>query len=149
MADAAVEFLLQNVKELLVYNVELLGDVKKEVEALRDDLEVFQGFLEDSADYHGGSNHNEQQAIVRKIRSIVNRAEDAIDNFVVEKSRNADRNVFSRAAHMVDHLTSVRGIAGEVRSIRSSVDKINAQKGSSARFSDRDLRGNEFEVENR
>ncbi|CAI9755250.1 unnamed protein product [Fraxinus pennsylvanica] len=48
MADAIVEFLLVNLKELLLYHVDLISGVKDQVESLHKELSLMKAFLKDS-----------------------------------------------------------------------------------------------------
>ncbi|CAK9149928.1 unnamed protein product [Ilex paraguariensis] len=48
MADAVVEFLLDNLKQLLIYNADLISGVKEQVESLHRELSLMKAFLKDS-----------------------------------------------------------------------------------------------------
>ncbi|KAL8537964.1 hypothetical protein ACS0TY_000056 [Phlomoides rotata] len=51
MADAAVEFLLENIQQLLLYHTSLISNAKEQVEKLDNDLRLFKAFLRDSTSH--------------------------------------------------------------------------------------------------
>ncbi|XP_047972879.1 putative late blight resistance protein homolog R1A-10 [Salvia hispanica] len=81
MADAAVEFLVNNLKDLLLYHSHLLtDDSKQQIENLETDLRVFKAFLRDSVKKRREDKSTGE--LVRSIRDVVYEVEDAIDAFV-------------------------------------------------------------------
>ncbi|GAA0143899.1 antimicrobial response protein [Lithospermum erythrorhizon] len=126
MADAAVGFLLENLKHLLLYNADLLGDAKNQVEGLHKDLILFKAFIKDSTEKRT-TNHT-LQALVDNIKSVVDKAEDAIDRFVVEKAKYRARNPFGKAAHVIVHSVTIRDVAKLIESIRKEVKRIYEEK---------------------
>ncbi|KAL2540343.1 Uncharacterized protein Adt_01321 [Abeliophyllum distichum] len=73
MLYAVVEFLLKNSKQLLLYNANLIFDVKGKVEFVYNDLSLFKAFLKNSSEKQ---NKNETlKELVKQIRDIVYEAE--------------------------------------------------------------------------
>uniref|UniRef100_A0AAU7LKH8 NLR required for cell death 0 n=1 Tax=Actinidia chinensis TaxID=3625 RepID=A0AAU7LKH8_ACTCH len=122
MADAAVEFLLLNLKQLLVYNADLISGVKEQVEALYNELIMLKAFLKDSTEKR--SEYEIVKALVRQIRVVVYEAEDVIDTFVAETALQRARNALSKAFHGIDYPAKLRNVAKEIQSIRKKVAEI-------------------------
>ncbi|KAH6763008.1 hypothetical protein C2S52_020441 [Perilla frutescens var. hirtella] len=126
MADAAVEFLLENLKQLLLYNANLILDVKDQVEFLYNDLTLFKAFLKDSTEKR--SKHETLKELVKQIRNVVYEAEDAIDTFVAHAAVHKARKQIGKALHIFDYSAKLRGVAHEIQSIRGRVKDIYENK---------------------
>ncbi|KAG8382925.1 hypothetical protein BUALT_Bualt05G0130500 [Buddleja alternifolia] len=126
MADAAVEFLLENLKQLLLYNANLILDVKDHVESLYNDLSLFKAFLKDSTEKR--SKHQTLKELVKQIRNVVYEAEDAIDSFVAQAAVHKARKQIGKALHMLDYKANLRSIAKDIVSIRAKVKDIYETK---------------------
>ncbi|XAR63694.1 hypothetical protein NMG60_11023724 [Bertholletia excelsa] len=123
MADAAVEFLLLNLKQLLVYNADLISGVKGQVESLYKELSMFKAFLKDFTEKR--SEFQIVKELVKQIREVVYEAEDAIDEFVVETALLRSRSAWSRVLHGMDYASNLRSVATKIESIRKQrVDEI-------------------------
>lgn len=126
MADAAVEFLLENLKQLLLYNANLILDVKDQVEFLYNDLTLFKAFLKDSTEKR--NKHETLKELVKQIRNVVYEAEDAIDTFVAHAAVHKARKHIGKAIHMFDYSAKLRMVATEIRLIRDKVKDIYENK---------------------
>ena len=121
MANVAVEFLVENLMQLLRDNVELISGVKEAAESLLQDLNDFNAFLKQAAKCH--INENEVlRELVKKIRTVVNSAEDAIDKFVIEAKLHKHKGV-TRVLDL-PHYKRVKEVAGEIKAIRNKVREI-------------------------
>ncbi|XP_059282803.1 putative late blight resistance protein homolog R1B-14 [Lycium ferocissimum] len=117
MADIAVNFLVENLMQLLRDNAELLIDVKGEAENLLTDLNEFNAFLKQAAKCR--SENEVLKELVKKIRTVVNSAEDAIDKLVIEAKLHEDKGVVKYVD--IAHYKRVRDVAVEIRGIRERV----------------------------
>ncbi|XP_052206156.1 putative late blight resistance protein homolog R1A-10 [Diospyros lotus] len=122
MADAAVEFLLLNLKQLLVYNADLILNVKEHVESLYNQFSMFKAFLKDSSEKR--NDYEIVKELVRQIRAIVYKSEDLIDTFVAHTAFQRSRGPVARLIHGIDYSAKLRGLAREIQSIREKVDEI-------------------------
>lgn len=95
MADAAVEFLLENLKQLLLHHVDLIKDAKNQLEKLEYDLRLFKAFLKDSTKKR--RKDEKLRELVRQIQSVVYEAEDVIDSVVTQAAEAKSKNYFLRA----------------------------------------------------
>ncbi|KAG5627005.1 hypothetical protein H5410_012223, partial [Solanum commersonii] len=125
MVDVGVEFLLENLKQLVLDNVELIGGVKNEIENLRDDLSEFNAFLKQAAMVR--SENPVLKELVKSIRKVVNRAEDAIDKFVIEAKVHKDKG-FKAVLDKPVHYKRVREAAVEIKGIRDKMREIRQNK---------------------
>lgn len=126
MADASVEFLLENLKQLLLYNANLILDVKDQVEFLYNDLTLFKAFLKDSTEKR--SKHETLKELVKQIRNVVYEAEDAIDTFVAHAAVHKARKQIGKAIHIFDYSAKLRSVANEIQLIRGKVKDIYENK---------------------
>lgn len=126
MADAAVEFLLENLKQLLLYNAKLILDIKDQVEFLYNDLTLFKAFLRDSTEKR--SKHEYLKELVKQIRNVVYEAEDAIDSFVAHAAVHKARKPIQKALHMFDYPAKLRNVARMIEVIRTKVKDIYENK---------------------
>ncbi|KAL1568330.1 putative disease resistance RPP13-like protein 3 [Salvia divinorum] len=124
MADAAVEFLLENLQQLLLYHVHLIKDAKDQVERLERDLRLFKSFLKGSTKKR--RREDSLRELVCQIRDVVYEAEDVIDAFVTQATESSSRNRFARAFHSPVKLLS---IAKEVEKVGAKVRDIYGDRG--------------------
>ncbi|KAL2488479.1 Disease resistance protein (CC-NBS-LRR class) family [Forsythia ovata] len=131
MADAAVEFLLEKLKQLLLYNVNLVRDVKDELESLYNELDSLKGFLKDSTEKRNTNEH--MNSMVRRTREVVYKAEDAVETYLSHTCVPMARGYFERAFDILDHVANLRSVVQEVRSMRTTVeDMYDKEKFGSA-----------------
>ncbi|KAH6809392.1 hypothetical protein C2S51_027175 [Perilla frutescens var. frutescens] len=124
MADAAVEFLLENLQQLLLYHVHLIKDAKEQVERLERDLRLFKSFLKDSTKKR--RREDSLRELVCQIRDVVYEAEDVIDAFVTQATESRSKNYFLRAFQTPVKLLT---IAKEVEKVGAKVRDIYGDKG--------------------
>ncbi|XP_070018542.1 putative late blight resistance protein homolog R1A-3 [Nicotiana sylvestris] len=120
MADVAVNFLLENLMQLLQDNAELILGVKGEAENLLQDLSDFNAFLTQAAKRR--TENEVLRGLVKRIRKVVNIAEDAIDKFVIAEKLHKDKGI-ARYMDLV-HYKRVQDAAEEIRGIRETVKEI-------------------------
>ncbi|CAI9107967.1 OLC1v1007464C1 [Oldenlandia corymbosa var. corymbosa] len=122
--DAAVSFLLENVTQLLVYNVNLIGNVKENVEDLRKSLKLLQGSMNDLIKLDTQSKAVKET--VQSIKELIWRAEDAIDSYRVQAAIQKKRPVVEKLFFGIAHYPAVlRELAKGVEDIGKEIDKIN------------------------
>ncbi|CAA3022789.1 late blight resistance homolog R1B-17 [Olea europaea subsp. europaea] len=126
MSDAAVEFLLENLKQLLLYNANLILDVKGQVEFLYNDLSLFKAFLKDSTEKR--NKNATLQELVKQIRDVVYEAEDTVDTFVAQAAVHKSRSSIERAFHIFDYPAKLRSVAKKIEGIRAKVKDIYDNK---------------------
>nr|GMD19724.1 putative late blight resistance protein homolog R1A-3 [Ipomoea batatas] len=122
MADAAVQFLVENLLQLLRDNADLIFGIKAQAESLLGDLGDFKAFLKEAA--RRRSENEVIKELVKKIRIAVNKAEDAIDKFVVEAKLHRAKGMMTRYVDKPAHLVKVNTAAREIESIRKEVKEI-------------------------
>ncbi|XP_057481368.1 putative late blight resistance protein homolog R1B-14 [Actinidia eriantha] len=122
MAVAAVEFLLLNLHQLLVYNADLISGLKDQVEALYNELIVLKAILKDSAEKRSESEI--VKALASQIRAVVYEAEDVIDTFVLQTVLWRTRSTIAKALRSIVYPAKLRSIARKIQSIRTKVIDI-------------------------
>lgn len=118
MAEAAVGFLLENLKQILLHHGGLIKDVKKEVESIENDLRLFSGFLKDCTQHSRQSQAMTQ--LIREIRTIVLDIEDVIEAYVAEAADSRSRGYFTRLfdstpRKLLSVAKDVKGISDRVK----------------------------------
>ncbi|PIN04260.1 hypothetical protein CDL12_23204 [Handroanthus impetiginosus] len=135
MADAAVEFLLENIKQLLLDQDRLIKDAKSQLQILEKDLSMFKALLEE----HSTEKRNKNKALkelMRQIREVVYDAEDIIDAYVTQAAQNKTRNFLTRIvlgrAKLLSLSQNIEGIGQEVKRIyeKSRADFSTLHLGS-------------------
>ncbi|XP_022841783.1 probable disease resistance protein RXW24L [Olea europaea var. sylvestris] len=123
--ETAVGFLLENLKQLLLYNAHLI-DVKSDVESLQNELQLLKAFLKDMAKWD--NNPEVLNTIVKQIRDIVYEAEDYVDVYVAHSAMQKARNGLKKVIHIFDHTTKLRDMAEKIKSIRAMVNDTYQNK---------------------
>nr|GEU84761.1 putative late blight resistance protein homolog R1B-14 [Tanacetum cinerariifolium] len=126
MADAAVEFLLGNLKQLLVYNAHLISSVKDQVDSLCNDLRLLAAFVKETTESR--SKHAVVKELVRRIRLEVYKAEDIVDMYVFYASVHKSRTNIEKAFHIADYPMKLRSVGKEIEDIRGRVKEIYDNK---------------------
>nr|GMD19829.1 putative disease resistance RPP13-like protein 3 [Ipomoea batatas] len=126
MADAVVEFLLENLKQLLLYHVDLLSGVKDQVESLHRELSLMKAFLKDSREKR--SEYEYVRELVSQITIVAYEAEDIIDTFVVNAAAQKARSTMKRVIYAFDHSSKLRNVAKEIQTIKVKVKEIYDKK---------------------
>ncbi|MFS7960675.1 putative virus X resistance protein-like, coiled-coil [Helianthus anomalus] len=126
MADAAVEFLLGNLKQLLVYNAHLISSVKDQVDSLCNDLRLLAAFVKETTESR--NKHAVVKELVRRIRIEVYKAEDIVDMYVFHASVQKSRTHFVKALHIPDYSMKLRSVGREIQDIRRRVKEIQDNK---------------------
>ncbi|KAK1416278.1 hypothetical protein QVD17_32067 [Tagetes erecta] len=126
MADAAVEFLLGNLKQLLVYNAHLISTVKDQVDSLCNDLRLLAAFVKETTESR--SKNAVVKELVRRIRIEVYKAEDIVDMYVFYASMHQTRTHFAKALRITDYPMKLRSVGKEIQDIRGRVKEIYDNK---------------------
>ncbi|KAI8529672.1 hypothetical protein RHMOL_Rhmol12G0242700 [Rhododendron molle] len=123
MADAAVEFLLDNLKQLVVYNAKLINNVRGEVDGLIKDLPLLKAIIEVSTET--GREDMVVKALVGRIRDVTFEAEDVIDAYMVVATTQKRKKWLQKLFGGIDHASKLRDVAKNVQTIKEEVDKTN------------------------
>ncbi|PIN02942.1 Apoptotic ATPase [Handroanthus impetiginosus] len=127
MADAAVEFLLGNLKDLVIRHHALISGVENEVDKLRGDLSLFQALLRGLTKKQIRESEYLQD-LVRQILNVVYEAEDVIDAYVIEAANTKWKN-YIRTFYPRDRLLKIarqaENVAAQVQRVYSLLN-INA-----------------------
>ncbi|KAA8529807.1 hypothetical protein F0562_034336 [Nyssa sinensis] len=127
MADAAVQFLLENLKQLLLNSANLIHGVNNEVESLYQELSMLKAFLKDSTEKR--TEYEVVKQLVRQIRDVTYEAEDVIDIFLFHAAVQNARGRINRAFHnMTDYPAKLHKAATDIQSIRHRVKQIYDNK---------------------
>ncbi|CAA3027698.1 late blight resistance homolog R1A-10 [Olea europaea subsp. europaea] len=120
--EAAMRFLLENLKQLLLYNAHLILGVRSDVESLDKNLRLFHAILKDMA--KGNNHHYVLNELVVQIRDIVYDAEDCVDEYVSHSAMQEARNNFSKLIHICNYTAKLRNMAVKIKSVRGKVDDM-------------------------
>ncbi|XP_058192279.1 putative late blight resistance protein homolog R1A-10 [Rhododendron vialii] len=120
MSDAAVEFLVENLKQLVVDNATLFNNVRGEVDRLIRDLPLLKAVIEVSTEK--GIEDAVVKALVSRIRAVTFEAEDAIDCYMVEATVQKGKKWLLKVFGGLDHASKLREVANKVQTIKEEVD---------------------------
>lgn len=114
-----MDFLLNNLKDLLIDHIQLITSTKTHIVSLEADLRKFKGFLKDSLKQR--RKDEETKALVRSIRDVVYDVEDVIDAFITEaKEKSKSKGRFYNFWKTPMELHNIGQMVAEVK---AKVDK--------------------------
>ena len=122
MSEAAVSFVLENLKQILVYNSHLIADVRENVEKLCDQLKILNGFVKDYTEMN--SNTEALKALRRELKSVVSEAEDVVDKYIVHASMQKARGKVEKVLKIVDYGSKLRDLGKEIEQVSGRVKVI-------------------------
>ncbi|KAL5560123.1 hypothetical protein UlMin_036334 [Ulmus minor] len=126
MAESAVTFLVEKLSSLLEKEANLLGGVRNEVAAAKDELERIKAFLR-AAD----ASEDEDEEIkvwVKQVREVAYDAEDILDEFLYRFGAHQRPGFYGyliKMARTIKTLKARRRIASELASIKTRVTSIS------------------------
>ncbi|XP_022845056.1 putative late blight resistance protein homolog R1A-10 [Olea europaea var. sylvestris] len=126
MAEASVEFLLQNLKDLLLYNAHLILDVKEQVNSLYKNIDLFKALLKDAAKIRNKNDF--LKTTMNQIRDVVYEAEDIIDRFVSESAARKAQGSIEKTIKKLGHTKARRNVGRDIETISAEVKKIHDDK---------------------
>ena len=128
MADAAVEFLLSNLKEVVEHHAHLIRHAKGNIANLERDLEVFKAFLKDTAKMR--KNDEQIKLMWKEIHDVVYEVEDVIDFYVLKANEESQQNTLMRLVkgrtkflHSVGR--KVEAISKRVQDMREAITSVH------------------------
>lgn len=124
--DAAVTFLLDNLRQVLSYNYHLIADVRDNIVILCQELETLKALMRDYSRYNHDSDFLKE--LVREIKTVVNQAEDAVDTYIVQASVQRARSWISKTFHIIDYPTKLRDVGKQIEEVGKKVREINQEK---------------------
>lgn len=119
MADVVVEFLLTNLKELLLYHADLIFNVKDQVESLHRELSLMKAFHKDSREKRDESEYVRE--IVRQITDVTYEAEDIIDKVVADAATQKSRSTLKKICKPFNHVSVLSCKARDIDFIKVRV----------------------------
>lgn len=133
MAETALQFLLEELKETLKWYKDLLSGSENEFQQLNDDLKFMKAFLRDAGDRPKKDEIFKE--IERQIREVVYDVEDAVDKCLTAaaagKGKSTIRRKFSSSkVSLAEEVKSLR--EGKVKSVIAKVHTALASIGGAA-----------------
>ncbi|KAL2491535.1 Disease resistance protein RPM1 [Abeliophyllum distichum] len=121
MAESVVSFVLDKLAILLEEKVNLVKNVKQEVEYIRDELERMIAFLRvaDAEEY----NDPELEVWVKQVRDVAYETEDIIDDFMLQSHLKNDR-FLGKLILCVPNTGAQLEIASGIQNIKSRIIEI-------------------------
>ncbi|KAK1423638.1 hypothetical protein QVD17_18944 [Tagetes erecta] len=120
MADAAVTFLLDKLTQLLVYNVDLVSNVKDQVGLLHADLLVLKAFIKEASESR--SKDAVLKEHLKRIRNEVYNAEDIVDMYLSYIFEKQSQSRLKKAGNIPDHIMKLRKVGKDIENIRKKVE---------------------------
>ena len=128
MADAATEFLLNNLKELVLYEAHLINDTEGNIKKLESDLLHFQAFLKDTVKMRKSNERIKQMR--KEIHNVVYDVEDIIDAFMVKNREAGKSNRFIKKIltghksqlNLLSIGQKVEEISGRITQLRNEIN---------------------------
>ncbi|XP_059317271.1 putative late blight resistance protein homolog R1A-3 [Lycium ferocissimum] len=121
MAETVVNFLLQNLLQVISDYTKLIEGADDDFTHLIGEVRSLKGFLSDEANDHSNSDNWNQ--LVKDIRVTVNKAEDIIDKFMVQAKLHRDKNKVARFFD-ANHKMKVASLAKDIQYVLKRVQEI-------------------------
>ncbi|KAM0049122.1 putative P-loop containing nucleoside triphosphate hydrolase [Helianthus debilis subsp. tardiflorus] len=134
MAETALDFLIGNLKELLLYNANLISTAKVHVESLYNDLGLLKTSVKAARERaptpwsKNSSKKSESKSIKPKTLSI---------RTLPKHSSKKQEAVLQNSLIFADYLSKLRNVGEEIREIRKRVKEIHDNKQFLGNFSNR------------
>ncbi|KAA8529866.1 hypothetical protein F0562_034530 [Nyssa sinensis] len=127
MFVAAIGFIVQNLKQLIEYHVDLIFGVKDQLASLYDDLKLLNASLKDFT--NKPSNYEIVREWVRLIRDVGFEMEDAIDKYVVlaashkaeSRSRKALRTIYKYPAELREAGNTIQNVKSKLNGYKEKM----------------------------
>lgn len=126
--DTAVGFLLENLKEFVFYNADLIAGAEDRAKSLCDELEVLKSFLKKSTEEYSYSDDDFLDKLAKDVRKLVYRAEDAIETYIAKASKHKSRGMVKGTILALDHALELRNIGKELDTIKQEVQILYNSK---------------------
>ncbi|KAL1552086.1 disease resistance RPP8-like protein 3 [Salvia divinorum] len=123
MAEAATEFLLNNLKEVVKHHAYLIKDAKGNVEKLERDLNVFRAFLKDTAKMR--KNDEKIMNMWKEIHDVVYEIEDVIDFYIAKTNEEGRQSRVTRL--LKNRAATLHSVGQKVESIKGRVEEMKEE----------------------
>ncbi|TVU41712.1 hypothetical protein EJB05_15256, partial [Eragrostis curvula] len=123
--EGAAQSLLSNAGQLLASEYRQLRGVGGDVSELRDDLAAMNALLLMQSEAKDGVVDPFIKEIMKQVRELAYDAEDRIDLYRLRIKGRPGDGVFARLKHLLQTLSSRRGLAGDIRALRARAISIS------------------------
>ncbi|XP_042002384.1 disease resistance RPP8-like protein 3 [Salvia splendens] len=123
MAEAATEFLLNNLKEVVKHHIHLIVDAKDNIEKLERDLNAFKAFLTDTAKIR--KKDEKIMNMWKEIHDVVYEIEDVIDFYIAKTNEKGRQSRFSKL--MKNRAATLHEVGQKVDNIKGRVDVMKEE----------------------
>ncbi|KAH7667453.1 P-loop containing nucleoside triphosphate hydrolase protein [Dioscorea alata] len=133
MADAAVGFVVEKLRNLIMQEAIILYGVRDEVECLERELQRLQCFLKDADAKKNKGDDERVKNWVTEMRDLAFQAEDIIDTFMYLKLRRQQRQpgcigFIKRFVFMFDELVSRHKVHVDVEGIKAQLHELSKSR---------------------
>ncbi|XP_019164821.1 PREDICTED: uncharacterized protein LOC109160983 isoform X2 [Ipomoea nil] len=119
VATKAVNELVQ----IVAKNIKLIVGIDSEIVDLTSEIETFNARLLDASKIPRAKELQVMKVIVKKFRTVVNEAQDAVAKYISEK-KNHEEKTFTKCLDKVSHFGKVNVCASEIQSLRTKMNAI-------------------------
>lgn len=132
MSEAAVRFVLENLKQILAYNVHLIADVRENVQELCNELEILNGFVKDYSEMD--SSIECLKVLRREIERVVSDAEDVVEKYIVQSSKQNARTGVNKMLKSGGYGSKLRELGKEIEGVSRKVKALYEENRVGARL---------------
>ncbi|XP_027099554.1 putative late blight resistance protein homolog R1A-10 [Coffea arabica] len=132
MSEAAVSFVLENFKQILLYNVHLIADVRENVEELCKELKVLNGFLKDYTEMD--SSIESLKVLRREIQRVVTEAEDVVEKYIVQSSQQSAKKGIDKILKAGKYGSKLHELGKEIEAVSRKVKALYEENRVGARL---------------
>lgn len=123
--DSVVGFLLNNLTDLIKYNVKLIEEVDEKAEELLNDIDELKSFVQYCSEKKKGTDDDQyMEKLINTIRDTIYDSEDTIEDYIVSAARPFKfKDIFTRKT-LIKDMFKRRSIGKLLEEIRPKVNKI-------------------------
>ncbi|XP_027152149.1 disease resistance protein RPM1-like [Coffea eugenioides] len=128
MAESVVRFLINQLSTLLSQEITLLGELKSDVQFIKDELSSMKAFLREAEAKE--DNDSQLQEWLKQVREVAYDTEDVLDDFICRFARgymDGFCGKFGKIYNSIKNLKARHQISLETKDIKARVGKISAR----------------------
>ncbi|KAG5608197.1 hypothetical protein H5410_019478 [Solanum commersonii] len=122
MADV-MNFLVENLLQLLSENINLIKGLEDEFNNLLEEVQRLKVFLDDASKFQISDNRL-WDSLVKEVQKTTHKAEDLTDKFLVQAKLRQEMNITKRIFDGAHHIARTRDIAIQIRQIHEKLKKL-------------------------
>lgn len=124
--DAAVGFMLENLKEFIQYNADLIGGLSRNAQQLYSDLDLMRAFIKKYTEIN--TDNDILEKLANDVRNLVHQAEDAIEEYIICETLQKGRNMGAKTVHFLGYVSDLRDVGKQIEDVSAKVRQFYQER---------------------